>query len=227
MSERGCGNRVAGGIYFECSLSPYGVPLERFLYCPPLAVPAAWMLSPVAIRLIDGNVVDWIGSTHYTNVLDYIEEVRTFGLSGRLPKNFPFHELTRASRFLPVHARALIENWQDMRATFKHEKREADCPHGLHNATEGYCSGYWWEDVCDGDSDFRAAWRWSRPVLRERPSFHYYANARPCGFNPIYTPGILGAFPLTRLVVVAGDGAEETYDRLVESVSVPVSLVEE
>jgi hypothetical protein len=233
MATRGCGNRVAGGIYFECRLSPYGKPLETFLYCPPPPVPPEWALSPVSSRLIGIDVVDWIGETHYPNVLDYVEEVRHLGLSGRLPKNFPFHKLTYRSTFKPVHARAIIDNWMDMLVLFRKEKREADCPLSIetptlaHRATDGYCSGYWWEDVMGGDSDMRAGWRWSRPVLRERPSFSYYANARPIAFKPDYRPGILGAFPLTRLVVVQGEGAEETYENLSDSVCVPVSLVEE
>lgn len=224
MVTRGCGDRVAGGVYFECALSSDGKPVEAFLFCPPEPVPAAWGLTPVSTRLINEDVVDWIGESYYPNVLDYIEEVRALGLSGRLPSNFPFHRLTRASRFLPVHRRAIIDNWEYMLTTFSRCKREAMCPHMQHGAQEGYCAGFWWEDVRGGEPASVASWRWSRAAKRVLPSFSYIANAQPEDFVPAYTPGILAAFPLTRLVVVAGEDSDETIARLQDTVQRGVTV---
>jgi hypothetical protein len=36
---RGCGDREEGGVYAECGPSPYGSPLEHFLFDPPLPLP--------------------------------------------------------------------------------------------------------------------------------------------------------------------------------------------
>lgn len=228
MPIRGCGQRIAGGIYFECNLSPDGLPLEHFLYCPPPPVPEEWNLSPISTRLIGEHVVDWIGESHYPNVLDYLEEVRRFGLSGRMPENFPFARLSPKSRFMPVHRRAIIDNWQEMRLNFRRGMREPACPRAEHSADEGYCSGYWWEDVVGGEPNADATWRWTRAVQRTRPAFSYIANASPPNFVPQYRAGILGAFPLTRLVVVRGDGAERRALRLSRvAPSIPVALVEE
>jgi hypothetical protein len=37
---RGCGTRVAGGIYLVCSLSPNGTPLADFIVDPPIPLDA-------------------------------------------------------------------------------------------------------------------------------------------------------------------------------------------
>lgn len=226
MPIRGCGSRVAGGIYFECLTGPGGLPLEHFLYCPPPPVPPEWGITPVSSRLIEGNVADWIGGKHYPNVLDYVEEVRRFGLSGRLPRNFPFNELTSQSRFIPVHAKAILVNWQEFLEIVPGGVRDATCPKYHHTQAEGPCAGFWWEDVVGGEYSGDDEW-WSRLTMRDCPAFSYYANAPLPYFQPVYKPGLLGSFPLSRLAVVAGADAEQTYERLARSVSVPLSLVEE
>lgn len=226
MTTRGCGDRVEGGIYFECRPGIGGKPVEYFLFCPPVPVPEEWGLTPVGSRLILDNVVDWIGESHYPNVLDWIEEVRIFGISARMPSNFPFEQLTMESRFMPVHRRGLIGNYEEMRLYFPNGKREANCPSLTHGASEGPCAGLWWEDVQGGEESPRDKWRWSRPVERAMPSFKYVANRAPDGFVPRYTPAILGAFPLTRIVVVHGADSKEKLSRISSILSPKIPLVE-
>ena len=61
-------------------------------------------LSPIGVQLVerDGvwHILDWIGSEHYPNVADFLEEVRRFGLSRRLAKTVDFSKLTERSKIL-------------------------------------------------------------------------------------------------------------------------------
>jgi hypothetical protein len=95
---RGCGTRVKGGIYAECKLSPFGMPIEHFLIDPPNPIPDDLGLTPVGVKLFerDGvfHILDWVGSAHYKNVADFIEETRNFGASRRLSKSTDFSKLT-------------------------------------------------------------------------------------------------------------------------------------
>lgn len=74
---RGCGTRKKNAIYFECGLSPYGQPLEYFIIDPPVLIDD-WNLSRVGVQLIERNgithIIDWVGSEHYPNPADCLEE---------------------------------------------------------------------------------------------------------------------------------------------------------
>lgn len=111
---RGCGTRVAGGIYAECGTSENGLPVEAFIMDPPEAIPEHLHLAPQGVAWVERrgvwHLVDWVGSEHYPNVADFIEECRRYGLSRRVPRTAPFERLTPASRILLVHARAIITN---------------------------------------------------------------------------------------------------------------------
>lgn len=112
---RGCGKRVISGAYWETGLTPYGSPLEDFILDPPVRIDAAPLgLSPIGVKLIekDGvwHLVDWVGSAHYPNAADILEETKRFGLSRRLPQTLEFDKLTPASRILLVHAKGWVCN---------------------------------------------------------------------------------------------------------------------
>ena len=90
--ERGCGDREPGGVYAESGLSPYGSPLEYFLFDPPLPLPAGvdlvnkpqlWQrVDPASGEpVLDGetgrpvyDLLIHIGAEHYPHAIDYIEE---------------------------------------------------------------------------------------------------------------------------------------------------------
>lgn len=80
MAARGCGaSRTKGGVYFECSLSPYGLPLENFIVDPPVPIDAnEFGVTQIGVKLMERkgvwHVMDWVGSTHYPNVGDYLED---------------------------------------------------------------------------------------------------------------------------------------------------------
>ncbi len=130
--ERGCGDREPGGVYVESGLSPYGRPLEHFLFDPPLPLPEGvdlinkpqlWprvdpatqepVLDPTTGRPVYDLLIH-IGAEHYKYAPDYIEETRKLGASRRLNANLDLALLTRRSRMLLAHPKALIVRWRDL-----------------------------------------------------------------------------------------------------------------
>ena len=139
---RGCGTRLAGDLYACCGIAPHGTVgakrIEDFLIDPPQPVPLWMNLAPLGTRLFArqdkaGNyvthVADWVGSQHYPNVADLVEEVRRFGLSRKLAKTLlaqktimtwdakarqvvtiPTPPLTAASRIFLAHSRGYLDN---------------------------------------------------------------------------------------------------------------------
>ncbi len=208
---RGCGTRKQGGIYFETGLSPYGQPLEYFIADPPILVDN-WNLSALGVQLIARqgitHIVDWVGSKHYPNVADYLEEVRRFGLSRRLAKTLDFSRLTKQTRILLVHARAWVENFTAYGEWTCPKDFSHHLPEVLRHEPEAdkrMCAGVWWQDIEGGvpqEGD---------PLLiqREMPSFSYTGRRCPEGVKPQYRPAIFASFPCTRLVVVKGQGLKK------------------
>jgi hypothetical protein len=223
---RGCGTRKKGGIYFETGLSPYGQPLEYFIVDPPVLLDG-WDLSSVGVQLIerDGitHILDWVGSKHYPNVADYLEEVRRFGLSRRLSKTLDFSRITSQTRILLVHARAWIDNFQEYQTWDCPKEYPFHTPEVLPHEPEDHkrmCAGVWWQDIEQGVPQ-----EGDRLVRRELPSFTYYGHCRPEGVTPQHRPAIFASFPCTRLVVVKGN-----HDEALEKASqanVDVSEVDE
>ncbi len=116
--ERGCGEREQGGVYAECGLSPYGTPLEYFLIDPPRQLPEGldiinkpqlWEDPATGIT----HLLIWIGSEHYQWCSDYIEETRRFGASRRINPNLELARLTRESRMILAHPRAINTLWEE------------------------------------------------------------------------------------------------------------------
>ena len=116
--ERGCGKRKPGGLYLECGLGANGLPLEHFLIDPPRPLP-----TDIGEGIINkpklwqdpntqtNHVLIWVGQSHYPYVGDFIEEVRQFGASRRIPHTFPFDKLTPHSTMIFVHPRTLNTRW--------------------------------------------------------------------------------------------------------------------
>ncbi len=116
--ERGCGEREQGGVYAECALSPYGTPLEYFLIDPPMPLPEGldiinkpqlWEDLATGIT----HLLIWVGLEHYQWCTDYIEETRRFGASRRINPNLDLSRLTRESRMILAHPRAINTLWQE------------------------------------------------------------------------------------------------------------------
>lgn len=241
---RGCGDRKEGGVYLECGMGPGGSPVEDFLIDPPVVVdPGQGFPLPLQgmglLQTPQGvwHLLDRVGLMHYPYPSDFVEEVRHFGLSRRVQKNLSttvageavngFELLTPESRILLVHDRASLVNWQAFRIPHP-EKDEASgwtCPkrrpeHHPSCAQE-CCAGLWWEnhDRPKGNNPSLA-----RGYVRKLPSLEYAARIRPYGVNPLYAgPAIFASFPISRIVVIRGDGAEQSQER-VQGARLPVEL---
>lgn len=222
---RGCGTRQAGGVYIETGMGPGGSPVEDFLCDPPIPVPEEINLTPIGMEWFIRNgvwhVMDHVGSKHYENVADFVEEVRRFGLSRRIAKTAPFHQLTEQSRIFLVHSRAIITKPEQYRPAGSGYY----CPFNLkdHQAGDCMCVGIWWEDVGDPDAEGQ------RESTRAMPAFTYTAKTPPPGVRGPYERGIFAAFPITRLAVVE-DEAGGSHDLAMKNASkawLPVALVKE
>lgn len=238
--ERGCGSRVVGGVYAECGMGPGGHPLEDFIIDPPAILDsdgfAALGVSPRGVTLLEINgvyhILDWVGSENYPNVADFLEEVRRFGLSRRLPRNLDFAKLTAQSRLLLLHARAYIHNFHEYVwggwVNIKYNR----CPtkHPEHGLVEPplMCAGVWWQDV-EGGQPSKSNSAHPRLVHRKMPSFSYEAACRPEGVAPLYNTAIFASFPISRLVVIR-DSEGHTHERAASNAgkaALPVELEDE
>lgn len=233
---RGCGRRVEGGIYSEVGTSKDGKPVEHFLLCPPILINAKeYGLSPRGVQLIKDparnvwHIWDWVGSTYYPNVTDFIEEVRLFGMSRRLSKKIDFSKLSESSRHVLLHTTAHIndpEQYHAERIGGHNMGMDWDnCPKGIHRSDyDGMCAGLWWEDVLD----VHESEGFPRMGRREMPSFQYTACKPP--FIPVsdHSLAIFASFPISRLVVVgAPDGSHQESLDLAKGSSLPVEIVGE
>lgn len=121
--DRGCGRRVAGGVYLETGFSPYGRPLEHFLIDPPILITDEMMqdlgISPQGVSLFQDpstevwHIINWIGATHYQHFGDFYYEGKRFGFSTRAPITTRFELLSRQSEIVHIHPNGHLRNWHD------------------------------------------------------------------------------------------------------------------
>ena len=136
---RGCGKRVKGGLYVCSGLSPFGLPIKNFIIDPPLPFDGDQFRAPLIIEKDGKNhLLMWVGAEYYPYVSDYIEEIRSFGGSKRLPSNFPIEKLDKGSMLFLVHPKAIIVDHEFLPAVDY-------CPAEIekHTETNGeYCVGH-------------------------------------------------------------------------------------
>lgn len=110
---RGCGMREDGGLYVCSGLSPYGLPFEDFIIDPPIPFNGDPFRSPMIIER-DGkkHLMLWVGAKHYPYVSDYLEETRMYGVSRRIPINFPIDEIDAGSFMFFVHPKAMVAYYE-------------------------------------------------------------------------------------------------------------------
>lgn len=250
-APRGCGTRQKGGIYAELGLAVGGTPIEAFLHDPPHELDASAISKRGTNPIERGgttHLLDWIGAEHYPNVGDFIEEVRRLGLSRRLPRSKSVLEkLTPGSRILTVHPRAIVANQhKGLRPPNKRAGCRIPylCPSGVEEhrtASDRPCLWATYEAIEGGEevdpavigllahgADFGFTGEDAyRVVRRKMPAFSYMAMMSPEGFDPEWSAGIFGSFPISRLVVVNGGNADEAMGTIRESgTSLPVAAVD-
>lgn len=221
---RMCGQRVCGAAYLVCHLSDHGMPVEYFLVDPPLVVDREDLgISPVGVKLVEKNgvwhVLDWVGSSFYPNVADFVEELKQFGLSRRVPKTISFSKLTKDSKIILLHERASIRNHKD------YNIHGRSCPKSIpgHDEYREMCVKVWWNDIEGGEElpDGK--------VVIKMPSFSYQGYARPTPVVPEYELAIFCALPIQGIEVI-DDPEYGTHDDAMQRASVSeitVNLVEE
>jgi hypothetical protein len=108
---RGCGKRKPGGVYICTKLSPHGVPLEEYIIDPPEFYEGEKFRVPIIFERNGKNhLLFWVGKEFYPFPSDFIEEVRRFGASKRVPVEFPIQKLSVGSLMFFVHSLAIIKN---------------------------------------------------------------------------------------------------------------------
>ena len=135
---RGCGKRKPGGVYICTKLSPHGVPLEEFIIDPPEAYEGEKFRVPIIFEKNGKNhLLFWVGKEFYPFPSDFIEEVRRFGASKRVPVEFPIQKLSAGSLMFFVHSLAIIKNHDVL-------PPPPLCPKRLksHLSNETYCLGH-------------------------------------------------------------------------------------
>jgi len=136
--NRGCGKRKPGGVYVCTKLSPHGVPLEEFIIDPPEAYEGEKFRVPIILEKNGVNhLLFWVGKEFYPFPSDFIEEVRRFGASRRVPVEFPIQKLSVGSLMFFVHSLAIIKNHDVL-------PPPPLCPKRLkgHLNNEAYCLGH-------------------------------------------------------------------------------------
>lgn len=229
---RGCGRRKAGGAYMECGGSPVGRPIEYFLLCPPQVVdPKELGITAVGVQLVElegtWHVIDWVGEKYYPHVADFIEEVRRFGASRRLPKDLDYSKLTPESRMILLHPQAHIDEpfvYDQYRIGGKAFDMEWDkCPKDKIHTKSEMCAGLFWEDVRSVKHDKNI-----RIGDREMPSFTYRAATPPGKEKVKHSLAMFAMLPITRLVVIQSkDGSHERTFEAVSKSSIDSEVVDE
>ncbi len=223
--ERGCGQRIPGAVYLETKLGEGGQPIQDYLIDPPVPVDMeALGITPVGVKLIEmggvTHVFDYVGSSHYPNVADVVEEAMRLGVSRRISRNLDLSKLTSDSRLILIHERAYVGNVSAYSSV-----QPLVCPKPEHVVTdEGCCAGVWWEDIADGDVEKDVSDDDPRTVRRLMPSFSYVGRMRPEEVDPEYRPAMFMSVPIGQVTVIDSGDARSMLDTVksLHSAGVPV-----
>ncbi len=211
---RGCGKRKSGGVYICTKLSPHGVPIEEYIIDPPEFYGGDRFRVPIIFEKNGANhLLFWVGKEFYPYPSDFIEEVRRFGASKRVPIDFPIQKLSRWSLMFFVHSRAIVGNYQTL-------PPPPLCPKRLesHLANETYCLGHSYR-VAPANHEGR----------RKIGDAIYEVEPLPAEASPHYAPGIFLRLPITDIdhVVHKSGKADPRVLGKAEEVKVPLNYVSE
>lgn len=244
--RRGCGTRVAGGVYAVSQTSPYGHPQEEFWNDLGLRFPADVGLTHIGTRVVGRFIFDWVGSADYPNALDVLMEAEftdestghPAGFSRRLSSATPWDQISRQSLLVLIHSRGYIQNPEPYMTDrldpnscpgvvgWRHCDREIPPGTEGHNQREytGWCARLWRQDVERGGVELAEP----RAVIRYLPGGSYQAYRRPEGVIPVYQPSIIARFPIALEVVRHPSGSHESLvERIMAKTDVPIRIVTE
>jgi hypothetical protein len=229
-AKRGCGFRVPGDIYMESVGGTATV--DDCLIDPPIPIPAGLEIPARGVLIMqrpgtDGDpiwdVYDHVGSNHYPNVADFVEETRRFGLSRKISRNENLHLLDDRSVIILCHERAVVEQADFMYQLLWEEADEYPsatglrCPQHKHTLDQmmaarpgaNTCAGLWYEMIQGGDASYDPD-KPPRTVTREVGSTRYEGRKTPEGFTPRYREGFFLSSRLSNLTVIKDpEGGED------------------
>jgi hypothetical protein len=234
--KRGCGKRVAGGAYIVTELSNKGIPLDAFLFDPPV-IPMDDEGNPhypgaVGLHLMNdvenpsvAHIWDWIGTNYYPTFPDFWEETHKFGLSRRISVNTNFDKLVFGeSQIIGFHALGILKGtkkfYHNLDKEFVLGTRYNRCPHNvLHDKDNPFCVRYLWQlvDMQKGDEERLHA----VPMPRNDGSTGtYQAVSTPSWvkrFKTEWVPAAMFHLPIHRIEVVA-DPIGGTHEQAIEAI---------
>lgn len=214
--SRGCGDRVAGGIYLEIPIAAdgeAGLPLHKFLIDPPIWIdPEEIGLSAMGVSIIADehgvhHVFDIVGAAHYPNLSDFIEEAMRLGISRRISSLIDFSLITKESRLILAHPRAIMVNHPAFRKYLRSINVQPICPCGREEHTDHkfpeMCLGLSWEMIDGlmtvGDNGSYA---------RHMPAFDYLGanHLQPwqesSGERAEFSTGFFASLPIAKIAVI-------------------------
>jgi hypothetical protein len=235
--ERGCGFREENGVYFETGLSPFGRPLEEFMFDPVIEIPYGFTVPERGMTLLEWggtwHVVNRVGAESYPSPLDFLEEGRRFGFSGRVQHTFEWEKLEYGkSRILHCHPRAKLLSRIEYLDAVHARVGELVCPtHRLvHEQSakirELECVAMWRHDIDRKEGRTFEIGDVEGHVLVKMPSFSYEAWLRPEGVKPKYELAFMVGLPISRIAVVQGDLSAERAKKISDACAFPVAEVE-
>lgn len=243
--KRGCGTRVAGGIYMASMTSPFGHPIEEFIVDPPAIIdPEKVGISAVGVTHFPERnwIVDWVGANYYPNVADFIEEARLIdprsgtlaGVSRRLPRTFDFSKINSSTLLVLVHPKAGINRAAAYAAAEANIQQRAlhDCPQVIgfehcarpireqHPGQPVACARFWWQDLVGGVETMLSY----RHVKRIIPSGAYTGWSPAWGQPPDHSPAVFMRLPFKLEVIRDPNGEHRQALERANLATVPVEL---
>lgn len=222
---RGCGQRKVGGLYICTDLSPEGKPLEFFIIDSPIPYPGQSFRSPQLVeRGGTTHALVWVGAEYYPYASDFIEEVRRFGASRRIPINFPIDQLSAGSKMFLIHGGAIIENYRELPEVEQCPLQRIVGVDGVpsdltdhipaHLANEEYCITHVYQAAGTAGG------------IRRIGETEYRVSDTPCRVQLNYRHGIFMRLPINHIDYVRDGG--RVAPRLVGlTTSVPLRFVDE
>lgn len=209
--ERGCGKRKPGGLYLCTELSPFGEPLENFLFDPPQPTDMRPVRSPALIKGRDEkwHVVVWVGEEFYKHAADFIEEARVKGVSRRIPPSLAVDKLEQGSKMFFIHPKAVVQNG----------KRYPDisCPTGKEPHADCIGKAY---QIANPDTEGGS----TRTIVDVSYKVAY------CGhIDPVFVPGFFLWTPITNIdyVKLQGGKVQKEIAKKADVSRLPFNFVDE
>jgi len=231
---RGCGERKDKGLYLESIPGEDGLPIEHFIFDPPIPINQEPFRAPILYRDEKSgvyHVLIWVGKKFYESPFDFIEEASVKGVSRRIPKNFPIEKLSRKSVMLFVHSDAILQNWRELTEKLKeHGISRIPCPKNReeHQSLKENCIAllyYLMKGEPTGRED--SAGRW---VKRQVGDLDYSVPnpLEDLNFIPVFKTGIFLYAPITNIAYISKDGkVEESIAEKANECKLPVIVKEE